>query len=351
MLGYRDSGMPDSEANAEPRCFAKAPFDEAVGRLVAIIRRSRPQVILTYGDEQEGYPHPDHLRVHEITSPPSSGPPTPTGTPRRASRGRSAKLYYSIWSRKRIEAHAREVPRARPRVALHRASWFDRPVAGRPHHHAGRHRRLRATCASTRCSPTPPRSIPNSPFWFGLPDDVAESIHPYEDYVLAGRLVDAPRPRTTSSPVCGSRRGPAPEPRSGSSCTGPCSGPCPRCPAPPPASQHVVTGAPTARWPTRWASSTAGSSTRVRPGRRRGRLHVPRDLRGRRAHRGRRARPPRRVHAGQDQGDRGHGPVHGRPRVHPGRAVPGGAGRDRRRHRAPDARAAQAPRCRSRSGR
>ncbi len=38
MLGYRDSGMPDSEANNDPRCFAKADFDEAVGSL----RRGAP---------------------------------------------------------------------------------------------------------------------------------------------------------------------------------------------------------------------------------------------------------------------------------------------------------------------
>ena len=66
MLGYRDSGMPDSEANARPDSFARAPLEEAVGRLVAVIRRERPQVIVTYGDDQKGYPHPDHLRVHEI---------------------------------------------------------------------------------------------------------------------------------------------------------------------------------------------------------------------------------------------------------------------------------------------
>ncbi len=67
MLGYRDSGMADSPANAHPRSFAQAPLDEAVGRLVAVIRRERPQVIVTYGDDQQGYPHPDHLRVHEIS--------------------------------------------------------------------------------------------------------------------------------------------------------------------------------------------------------------------------------------------------------------------------------------------
>jgi len=67
MLGYRDSGMPGTEANENPESFAQAPLDEAVGRLVAVIRRVRPQVILTYPEDQSEYPHPDHLRVHEIS--------------------------------------------------------------------------------------------------------------------------------------------------------------------------------------------------------------------------------------------------------------------------------------------
>src|ERR1700761_5617305 len=39
LLGYLDSGMPDTEANADPRNFANAPLDEAVEKLVRIIRR------------------------------------------------------------------------------------------------------------------------------------------------------------------------------------------------------------------------------------------------------------------------------------------------------------------------
>ena len=66
MLGYRDSGMAGAESNANPDSFAQAPLDEAVDRLVAIVRRARPQVMVIYGDEQSGYPHPDHLRVHEV---------------------------------------------------------------------------------------------------------------------------------------------------------------------------------------------------------------------------------------------------------------------------------------------
>ena len=67
LLGYRDSGMPGHEANSDPRSFAARPLEETVGRLVAEIRRVRPQVIITYGEDQQYYPHPDHLRVHEIS--------------------------------------------------------------------------------------------------------------------------------------------------------------------------------------------------------------------------------------------------------------------------------------------
>src|SRR5262245_35731937 len=63
MLGYRDSGMPDTEDNARPENFANAPLDEAVGRLVRIIREERPQVIITYREDRSFYPHPDHIRV------------------------------------------------------------------------------------------------------------------------------------------------------------------------------------------------------------------------------------------------------------------------------------------------
>jgi mycothiol S-conjugate amidase len=38
-----------------------------VGKLVAIVRRERPQVLVTYGDERAFYEHPDHIRVHEIS--------------------------------------------------------------------------------------------------------------------------------------------------------------------------------------------------------------------------------------------------------------------------------------------
>ena len=86
MLGYRDSGMAGSEANANPDCFAAAPLDEATGRLVAVVRRTRPQVMVIYGDDQSGYPHPDHLRVHEAGLAAFRGRRRPGPLPRRRAR-------------------------------------------------------------------------------------------------------------------------------------------------------------------------------------------------------------------------------------------------------------------------
>src|SRR5579883_3440531 len=66
FLGYRDSGMDGTPSNSNPHNFMNADPHEAAGRLAAIIRRLRPQVVVTY-DERGGYGHPDHKMAHRIT--------------------------------------------------------------------------------------------------------------------------------------------------------------------------------------------------------------------------------------------------------------------------------------------
>ena len=66
LLGYRDSGMAETADNEDPRAFANAPDDEIVARLVGIIRRVRPDVVVTF-DPTGGYGHPDHVAVHNRT--------------------------------------------------------------------------------------------------------------------------------------------------------------------------------------------------------------------------------------------------------------------------------------------
>jgi LmbE family N-acetylglucosaminyl deacetylase len=65
-LGYHDSGMPDWAYKDHERVFCNVPQEESVGRLVALVERYRPDVIVTY-DDMGGYNHPDHLQAHRIS--------------------------------------------------------------------------------------------------------------------------------------------------------------------------------------------------------------------------------------------------------------------------------------------
>jgi N-acetyl-1-D-myo-inositol-2-amino-2-deoxy-alpha-D-glucopyranoside deacetylase len=65
VLGYRDSGMMDTPDNDDPGSFWRADLDEATGRLVALIRRYQPQVLVTY-DANGFYGHPDHIQAHRV---------------------------------------------------------------------------------------------------------------------------------------------------------------------------------------------------------------------------------------------------------------------------------------------
>jgi LmbE family N-acetylglucosaminyl deacetylase len=66
FLDYRDSGMEGTPENNDRRAFINAPEDEVVRKLVGIVRRLRPQALLTF-DPSGGYGHPDHIAIHKHT--------------------------------------------------------------------------------------------------------------------------------------------------------------------------------------------------------------------------------------------------------------------------------------------
>ncbi len=66
MLDYRDSGYIGDPANDHPDAFINTDREEAVRRLVTLIRKWRPLVVITH-DETGNYSHPDHIFCHEIT--------------------------------------------------------------------------------------------------------------------------------------------------------------------------------------------------------------------------------------------------------------------------------------------
>jgi LmbE family N-acetylglucosaminyl deacetylase len=67
MLGYRDSGYIGDPANAHPDAFIQQDVAEVAGRIVALIREIRPQVVVTH-DETGGYYHPDHIMCWKVTT-------------------------------------------------------------------------------------------------------------------------------------------------------------------------------------------------------------------------------------------------------------------------------------------
>jgi mycothiol S-conjugate amidase len=184
MLGYRDSGMPDTDTNHHPEAFATAPLDEAVGRLVAVVRLERPQVIVTYPEDQSGYPHPDHLRVHEISLAAFDAAGDPDRYPEMGEPFTPSKLYYTVWARRRsLEMHEKfielgmESPFDDERLARMRER--DEPVTASIDVTGFAEVRGEALRAhATQVDPT-------SPFWFGLPPELQRSIYPFDDYYLA----------------------------------------------------------------------------------------------------------------------------------------------------------------------
>jgi LmbE family N-acetylglucosaminyl deacetylase len=105
-LGYRDSGMQGTPQNRHPRAFAQADLEEATGKLVRIIRQTRPQVIVTY-NERGIYGHPDHIMANQVTRQAFE-----TAGDRDFNDGgslppwRPAKLYYTAISRTRLRLMA-----------------------------------------------------------------------------------------------------------------------------------------------------------------------------------------------------------------------------------------------------
>lgn len=67
LLGYRDSGMAGSPANDHPDAFINSDDEDAIRKIVRLLRIHRPEVVVTH-DETGGYYHPDHIRCWKITT-------------------------------------------------------------------------------------------------------------------------------------------------------------------------------------------------------------------------------------------------------------------------------------------
>ena len=65
-LGYKDSGMMNSESSKDPACSWQAPREEMTRKVVEILREVKPQVVITF-NRYGGYGHPDHIAIQRAT--------------------------------------------------------------------------------------------------------------------------------------------------------------------------------------------------------------------------------------------------------------------------------------------
>jgi mycothiol S-conjugate amidase len=188
-LGYRDSGMPDTEFNGHPDAFANASIDEATGRLVRILREERPQVVLTY-DESGGYPHPDHIRTHEVSVAAFDAAGDPDRYPDAGAPFQPLKLYYHApFTKRRLEAiHTGAVARG---IESPFGEWLETWNSDeRPEPNittqidVSRYMAQRRDALIAHATQIDPNS-----FWFAIPDEVVAEVYPWEDYVRARSLV------------------------------------------------------------------------------------------------------------------------------------------------------------------
>lgn len=109
LLGYRDSGMPGTEANRHPAALINQPRERVVGQLVRLMRQLRPQVVITF-DPIGGYRHPDHIAIHEATVAAFHAAGDPTAFPEAGSAYAPQKLYYTTFSRRFLRLLVRLMP-------------------------------------------------------------------------------------------------------------------------------------------------------------------------------------------------------------------------------------------------
>jgi mycothiol S-conjugate amidase len=103
-----------------------------------------------------------------------------------------SKLYYTMWSRKRIVALHEKF------IELGLESPFDKRWLERP----SQEERLTTSVSLHGFEDVRREALlahrtqvdPNSRFWFGIPPEVQREIHPYDDYVLARSLVETELP-------------------------------------------------------------------------------------------------------------------------------------------------------------
>jgi mycothiol S-conjugate amidase len=194
-LGFADSGFPDDPADVPPDSFAAMPLEDAVAPLVELIRTFRPHVVTTY-DENGGYPHPDHIRTHEVTMAAVDAAADPTRFPAAGTDVWVVpKVYYNQqFHKRRVEALHLAMIDADLESPYHEwlSRWEDKPDDAH---------RITTSIPAADFFDVRDRALlahrtqidPNGQ-WFAVPRDVERVVWPTEDFQLARSMVETSFP-------------------------------------------------------------------------------------------------------------------------------------------------------------
>ena len=195
-LGFVDSGLPEGDPKPPlpEGCFALEPIEVPTEALVRLMREFRPHVVVTY-DENGGYPHPDHIRCHEVSMAAWEACGDPDRFPDAGEPWQPLKLYYSHgFSKARI-------------VAFHEAllaaglespwvEWLERWDDTRTD--PGTRVTTRVRCAEyfpvrDQALLAHATQIDPNGRWFSMPIEMQQQVWPTEEYELARSLVGDPQ--------------------------------------------------------------------------------------------------------------------------------------------------------------
>lgn len=182
MLGYRDSGMPDSRDNGHGDAFCRQPFDEVLERVTEIIRREQPDIVLGY-DAHEFYPHPDHIRVHELSMALVDASADGSRFPDAGEPWKIKKLYAPVFTMDRIttlhQAMLDSVGESPFEIWLERINGISDPERRLTRVDTTGFVELGRDALRAHRTQVDPDG-----FWFAVPTGLVETVYPWEDFEL-----------------------------------------------------------------------------------------------------------------------------------------------------------------------
>lgn len=195
-LGFEDSGFPEGDPRPPlpEGCFADLPLEVASEPLVRLVREFRPHVITTY-DENGGYPHPDHIRCHEVSMEAFTKSGDPAAYADAGAPWQPLKLYYNMaFTRDRVMTfHDALVSAGRESPY---AEWLEDWDEGEEDRVTTRVRvddyfPVRDDALRAHRTQVDPDGM-----WFAVPLDMQRDLWPTEDYHLAISHVETQVPES-----------------------------------------------------------------------------------------------------------------------------------------------------------